>query len=144
MDVDPNQSAQAAQRPSLAHCCDVSKARADVQRAAADFMSNFEETMVRAFGTNYKQQGTTQASSGPATPRVVIDREMDAPGPVELPVHTGVICDVCESTIRGVRHKCLDCPGMEHSSALYFLILTPFKTTICALLALPTGEVVMR
>lgn len=33
--------------------------------------------------------------------------------PVVPPViHPGVICDSCENTIEGVRHKCLDCPGM--------------------------------
>jgi hypothetical protein len=31
-----------------------------------------------------------------------------APPPL---VHIGVICDMCEKTIVGVRHKCLDCPG---------------------------------
>ena len=144
MDVDPNQSAQATQRPSSTHCCDVAKAKADVQRAAADFMSNFEETMISAFGPNYKQQGAAPASSGPPTPRVVIDHEMDAPRPVELPVHIGVVCDVCESTIRGVRHKCLDCPGRKHLSSLYFLLLISLQTMTCALLASRTGEVAMR
>ena len=114
MDVDPNQSAQATQRPPSTHCCDVAKAKADIQRSAVDFMNNFEVTMVKAFGPGYKHQGTTSTSSGPPTPRVVIDHEMDSAGPVELPVHTGVVCDVCESTIRGIRHKCLDCPGTRH------------------------------
>jgi next-to-BRCA1 protein 1 len=26
-------------------------------------------------------------------------------------VHRDVICDICEHTVVGVRHKCLDCPG---------------------------------
>ena len=141
MDVDPNQSAQ---QPSSTHCCDVARAKADVQRVAAEFMNNFEETMVRAFGPNYKQQGVTSASSSPATPRVVIDHEMDPPGPVELPIHTGVVCDVCESTIRGIRHKCLDCPGAKHLSILESPTLISLQTTTCALLASQTGEVAMR
>ena len=117
MDVDPSQTAQTSQRSSSAHCCDVAKAKVDVQRAAIDFMSNFDEAMVRAFGPNYKKQGPTPTSSGPpsqepATPRVSIGHGSDLPrSVVDPPVHVGIICDICESTIRGVRHKCLDCPG---------------------------------
>jgi next to BRCA1 gene 1 protein len=44
-------------------------------------------------------------------PTPATDREATpTPAPV---VHRGVVCDVCVSTIVGVRHKCLDCPGMS-------------------------------
>lgn len=26
-------------------------------------------------------------------------------------IHQGIVCDMCEMVIEGVRHKCLDCPG---------------------------------
>jgi next to BRCA1 gene 1 protein len=29
-----------------------------------------------------------------------------------LPViHKGIVCNVCNKMIEGIRHKCLDCPG---------------------------------
>lgn len=35
------------------------------------------------------------------------------PTPPSAVVHAGVGCDVCEKTIEGVRHKCLDCPDYD-------------------------------
>ena len=49
---------------------------------------------------------------------IVHAAEVDPPGPVMLPVHEGVTCDVCGSTIRGVRHKCLNCPGTKRLTDL--------------------------
>ena len=31
-------------------------------------------------------------------------------------VHNNIICDMCKSTVVGIRHKCLDCPGTTCSS----------------------------
>jgi len=35
------------------------------------------------------------------------------PPPPPPVIHQGVRCNVCSATIEGVRHKCLDCPGMS-------------------------------
>ena len=35
------------------------------------------------------------------------------PPPPPPVIHQGVRCDACGATIEGVRHKCLDCPGMS-------------------------------
>ena len=80
---------------------------------------------------------STPTSLGPPTP-------MNAPGPAELPIHTGISCDVCNLTIRGVRHKCLDCPSTESPRPCRFRTLTRFQTTICVLLASQAAEVVTQ
>lgn len=52
-------------------------------------------------------QSPAPASSGPA-------------GEPALSVHRGVICDSCNETVVGIRHKCLDCPGMSDVPAVTF------------------------
>nr|GAT57477.1 predicted protein [Mycena chlorophos] len=39
------------------------------------------------------------------------------PGPSASVVHRGIVCDVCEKVIEGVRHKCLDCPDYDLCTA---------------------------
>ncbi|KAJ7897138.1 hypothetical protein B0H14DRAFT_392785 [Mycena olivaceomarginata] len=37
-----------------------------------------------------------------------------APAPPAPPViHRGVVCDMCDNVIEGIRHKCLDCPNYD-------------------------------
>jgi hypothetical protein len=44
--------------------------------------------------------------SRPMTPPTTVAAAVNAG-----PVHPGIICDECDRTIVGVRHKCLDCSG---------------------------------
>jgi len=49
-----------------------------------------------------------------ATPASVQTRPITPPTAATVnagPVHPGIICDECDKTIVGVRHKCLDCSG---------------------------------
>ena len=41
--------------------------------------------------------------------------------PVSSVIHKGILCDVCNKEIVGIRNKCLDCPGR-------FLIFWPLIT----------------
>jgi next-to-BRCA1 protein 1 len=43
------------------------------------------------------------------------------PAPIQTPprppIHRGILCDMCDKVIEGVRHKCLDCRGMHYKSS---------------------------
>ncbi|OCH89566.1 hypothetical protein OBBRIDRAFT_794149 [Obba rivulosa] len=43
----------------------------------------------------------------------VVDVPSQVPTP---PVHRNILCDVCDSEIVGIRHKCLDCPDFDMCS----------------------------
>ncbi|KAH7886025.1 hypothetical protein F5I97DRAFT_2060907 [Phlebopus sp. FC_14] len=43
----------------------------------------------------------------------VVSNSSQAAKTTEVPVHRGVICDSCDRTITGIRHKCLDCPDYD-------------------------------
>jgi len=68
-------------------------------------------------------------------PQAVIDHDMESAGPKELLVHTGVICDVCESTIRGVRqmsglpwYEPFECPRLPDTHVLQTTTCTPLAS----------------
>ncbi|KAF9454162.1 hypothetical protein P691DRAFT_657056 [Macrolepiota fuliginosa MF-IS2] len=45
---------------------------------------------------------------------IVFEEPPTSTTPLARPViHHGVVCDSCENTIEGVRHKCLDCPDYD-------------------------------
>lgn len=69
--------------------------------------------------------------SGSRTPTV---NTFSVPPPPAI--HRGVVCDHCEKTIEGVRHKCLDCPG-ESRSVDCDINTYPIQIMTCVLLVYP-------
>jgi hypothetical protein len=43
---------------------------------------------------------------------------MTPPPPPPI-IHQGIICDMCDKIVEGVRHKCLDCPGTLYNTHVH-------------------------
>lgn len=53
----------------------------------------------------------------PPLPVPSVAQVPNAPAPPAPPViHRGVLCDMCDDVVEGIRHKCLDCPSKYPSS----------------------------
>ena len=74
-----------------------------VQQRSTEYSANVGEIGPRG-GVSGTSQVLGPASSSPA-------------GEPARSIHRGVTCDGCNQTVVGVRHKCLDCPGMSNDSA---------------------------
>lgn len=79
-----------------------------VQQRSIDSSTQVSAQIPRENSTSGTPQSPAPASSGPA-------------GELALAVHRGVICDSCNQTVVGIRHKCLDCPGMLYGLPRTFL-----------------------
>ncbi|KAJ7161311.1 hypothetical protein C8R43DRAFT_881257 [Mycena crocata] len=58
----------------------------------------------------------TPAAAAPLPPLPVpsVAQVPEAPTPPAPPViHRGVLCDMCDNVVEGIRHKCLDCPDYD-------------------------------
>ncbi|KAJ7459185.1 hypothetical protein B0H11DRAFT_1737394 [Mycena galericulata] len=50
----------------------------------------------------------------PPLPVPAVAQVPEAPAPPAPPIiHRGVVCDMCDNIVEGVRHKCLDCPDYD-------------------------------
>ncbi|KAJ6575392.1 hypothetical protein B0H19DRAFT_1254950 [Mycena capillaripes] len=60
------------------------------------------------------------AAAAPLPPLPVpsVAQVPSAPAPPAPPViHRGVVCDMCDTVVEGIRHKCLDCPNYDLCTA---------------------------
>jgi len=124
-------------------CCDVERSKQEISDIIRTFKTDIDrilsETLhmdpVEVWGSptaerqsnptislsssnSERSEATNQAQpSEPARPA-------EPPSNIEPVVHTDVACNYCRDVIIGVRHKCLDCPGLASSPTLSSLKLT--------------------
>ncbi|KAJ7751215.1 hypothetical protein DFH07DRAFT_745724 [Mycena maculata] len=68
---------------------------------------------VAAMGSHIMKKEVSAAPL-PPLPVPAVTQVPEAPAPPAPPViHRGVICDMCDNVIEGIRHKCLDCADYD-------------------------------
>jgi hypothetical protein len=112
-------------------CCNVERGKQEVSSIIRTFKTDIDRVLSQSLGmdpTDVWSAGSTERQSNPATPSPSSDsertttnqgppiestRSLEPSSPAEPVIHTNVFCDMCREVIVGVRHKCLDCPGLS-------------------------------
>ena len=111
-------------------CCDVERAKQETSDLIRAFKVDIDRILSQSLGMEPADVWgitSTERRSNSATPQLSFNsertitiqsqpteaaRSAESPSPAEPVIHTGVDCDICREIIVGVRHKCLDCPGL--------------------------------
>ena len=116
-------------------CCDVERNKQEILDLMRVFKADVGRVLSQSLGIEpadvWGVIPTTEVpkSSSPIEeePEASRDQPMEAepehsppPSPI---IHSNIICDLCQDIIIGVRHKCLDCPGLV-------LLTTPKSTSL--------------
>jgi next to BRCA1 gene 1 protein len=122
-------------------CCDVERGKEEISNVIRTFKTDIDRILSQSLGmdpTDVWGATATERQSNPAAPLPSLNpestttnqgsptestRSAEPSSPAEPVIHTNVFCDMCRDVIIGVRHKCLDCPGLAYApspSALKF------------------------
>ena len=63
-----------------------------------------------AMGSPMEHAFTTFSQHGPQSQPTNVEMRSSS-GNGSLTVHSGIVCDMCNFSVVGTRHKCLDCQG---------------------------------
>jgi next-to-BRCA1 protein 1 len=140
MDVDTTPVATPLSRASstiasastVSSCCEVSQKKEELQGLLTSFIRDFDRIATSTFGSS--TASTPAAPTAPQKPpkpwkdEFALGTSAAAPRSLPVPpkatgtrkaseeahvVHRGVLCDGCNTTIKGSRHKCMQCRGPQ-------------------------------
>ena len=114
-------------------CCDAERTKQEISSLIRTFKTDVDQILSRSLGIDPADVWgvtSTEGQSKPGTPSLSIEPErattsqgqlteaersvepQSSPSPV---IHENILCDMCRDVVVGVRHKCLDCPGLVFS-----------------------------
>lgn len=119
-------------------CCDVERSKQEISDIIRTFKTDIDRILSETLHMDPAEVWGSSSAEGPSNPTISLSssnserseatneaqpsepaRSAEAPSNVEPVIHTDVACNYCRDVIIGVRHKCLDCPGL--ASSLHYL-----------------------
>jgi len=114
-------------------CCDVERGKQDITNIIRNFKTDIDRVISQSLHMEPEEVWGFSSTERQPTPTIPLSpsnsespaatnqsqplepepaRSAEAPSDARPVVHTNVLCDICKEVIVGVRHKCLDCPGL--------------------------------
>jgi next-to-BRCA1 protein 1 len=118
-------------------CCDVDRSKQEISGIIRTFKADIDRILSETLHMDPSEVWGSSSAEGQFNPTISLSssnserseatnqaqpsepaRPAEAPSDIEPVIHTDVACNYCRDVIIGVRHKCLDCPGLVSSLTL--------------------------